>query len=212
VLTRYINFSLFQLPYARPLTAQVPGEIVMESGKGALVFAHERQGVRYLALGFDPLPYLGRGNLPMSIFTLNLLDWFFENSGAQSQATGEPIPLGTSRGDDVIVTPKAQKIPLSSGQNYFSGTYFQGIYQLSRGRDRQIFSRNLGDAAESDLRSPAPIEIQGSAANGAGASVLFSFWPYLMLASLALLIIEWFVNPRRRTVALGRKPARMAWR
>ena len=212
VLTRYINFSLFQLPYARPLTAQVPGEIVMETGKGALVFAHERQGVRYLVLGFDPLPYLGRGNLPMSIFTLNLLDWFFENSGAQSQATGEPIPLGISRGDDVIVTPRAQKIPLTSGQNYFSGTYFQGIYQLSRGRDRQIFSRNLGDAAESDLRSPAPIEIQGSASNGAGASVLFSFWPYLMLASLALLIIEWFVNPRRRTVALGRKTARMAWR
>ena len=88
----------------------------METGKGPLVFAHERQGVRYLALGFDPLPYLGRDNLPMSIFTLNLLDWFFESSGGKSQATGEPIPLGTSRSDDVIVTPRAQKIPLSRAE------------------------------------------------------------------------------------------------
>jgi len=27
-------------------------------------------------------------------------------------------------------------------------------------------------------------------------SVLFSFWPYLLIASLVLLLIEWFVNPR----------------
>ncbi|MGH7875601.1 MAG: BatA domain-containing protein [Candidatus Binatia bacterium] len=209
VLTRYINFSLLHLPYARLLTPQVPGQIVMETNKGALVFAHERQGVRYLTLGFDPLPYLGRSNLPMSIFTLNLLDWFFAGSGTQTQATGEPIPLGTSRGDDVVVTPKAQKIALPAGQNYFSGTYFQGIYQVTRGRDRQIFSRNLQDAAESDLRSPAPIEIQGSALNGAGASVLFLFWPYLLLAALALLIIEWFINPHRRTITFGRKSPRM---
>ena len=134
----------------------------METNKGALVFAHERQGVRYLTLGFDPLPYLGRSNLPMSIFTLNLLDWFFASSGAQTQATGEPIPLGTSRGDDVVVTPKAQKIALPGGQNYFSGTYFQGIYQVTRGRDRQIFSRNLQDAASPTcaLRRPLRFRVQ----------------------------------------------------
>ncbi len=209
VLTRYINFSLLHLPYARPLAPQVPGQVVMETTKGALVLAHEVQGIRYLTLGFDPLPYLGRSNLPMSIFTLNLLDWFFASSGAQTQATGEPIPLGTSRGGEVVVTPKAQQIALSGRQNYFSGTYFQGIYQVSRGRDRQIFSRNLHDAGESDLRSPAPIEIQGSALNGAGASMLFSFWPYLLLAALALLIIEWFINPRRRILTFRRKSARI---
>jgi hypothetical protein len=26
--------------------------------------------------------------------------------------------------------------------------------------------------------------------------VLFSFWPYLVLASLLLLLAEWFINPR----------------
>ncbi|HVO96239.1 MAG TPA: BatA domain-containing protein [Terriglobales bacterium] len=211
-LTRYINFSLFQLPYARPLIPQVPGETVMETGRGALVFAHERQGVRYLALGFDPLPYLGRSNLPMSIFTLNVFDWFFDNSSAQSQTTGEPIPLGTARANDFLVTPKGHNIALPNTQHYFSSTFFQGIYQVSRGSDRQVFARNLQNSGESDLRSPAPIEIQGQAGGGGSASVLFSFWPYLMLASVVLLLFEWFVNPRMRIRAAARHPARMAGR
>lgn len=213
VLTRYINFSLFRPPYARPLTPQTAGEVVIETTNGALVIAHERHGARYLTLGFDPLPYLGRGNLPMSIFTLNFLDWFFEGAGAAGQATGEPVPLGTAQPGDLLVTPKEQKIALTAGRNYFAGTYHQGIYQLiSRSRGAQLFARNLDDAHESNLRSPAPIELKGASASGASTSVLFSFWPYLLIVSLLLLLLEWFINPRPKSMALWRRPGRIAWK
>jgi len=195
VLTRYVNFSLFRPTYARPLKPQTAGENIIESSNGPLAFAVERQGVRYLTLGFDPLPYLGRENLPMSIFTLNFLDWFFA-SGLGSQATGEPIALGAIRPGDLITTPKGEKLSLKVGYDYFSGTFHQGIYQRSRGYERELMARNLRDTNESDLRAPAPIELRGGAASTAGTSALFSFWPYLLLASLVLLLIEWFVNPR----------------
>ena len=47
-LTRYINFSLFRPTYARPLKPQTTGDIVIESPAGALAFALERKGFRYL--------------------------------------------------------------------------------------------------------------------------------------------------------------------
>jgi hypothetical protein len=195
-LTRYINFSLFRPTYARPLKPQSTGDVVIESPNGALAFATERQGVRYLTLGFDPLPFLGRENLPMSIFTLNFIDWFFESGGSSGQATGEPIRLGSVQSGDVLSTPAGGQVSLKPESGYFSATFYQGIYQRSRGGRSELYARNLQDTNESDLRTSAPIELRGAAPNSSSASVLFSFWPYLLAASLLLLLIEWFISPR----------------
>jgi len=198
-LTRYVNFNLFRPSYARPLKPQSAGEIVVESSKGPLAFSVERQGLRYLTLGFDPFPYLGRDNLPMSIFTLNLLDWFFESQGEKGRATGTPIPLGKVRDGDRIVTPADKNIAVTPGANYFAGAFYQGIYQLRRDGEIERFARNLQDRSESDLRAPAPIELRSGAATSGETSVLFSFWPYLLTGSLLLLMLEWFLNPRMRS-------------
>jgi hypothetical protein len=205
-LTRYVNFSLFRPAYARPLMPQIVGEVVIESARGALAFASERQGVRYLSLGFDPLPYLGRENLPMSIFTLNFLDWFFE-SGRTSQATGAPILLGSIQAGDSLTTPKGERISLKTGYSHFSGTFHQGIYQRSRGAKREFSARNLQDTNESDLRAPLSIDLRGNSTPAAGSSVLISFWPYLLIAAVFLLFIEWFANPRTASLQLRRRTA-----
>jgi hypothetical protein len=196
VLTRYINFSLFRPSYARPLKPQTAGDVILESPGGALAFAVERQGARYLALGFDPLPYLGRENLPMSIFTLNFLDWFFERSASTTQATGEPIPLGSPKAGDFMIAPAGNRVALKAGSENFPETFQQGIYRRQRGRDITVYARNLTDTNESDLRAPAPIELRASSQGASGTSTLFTFWPHLLLASLLLFLIEWFVNPR----------------
>jgi hypothetical protein len=196
VLTRYVNFSLFRPTYARPLQPLSPGQAVIETAAGALAFAVERPATRYLILGFDPLPYLGRQNLPMSIFTLNFLDWFLESSGSRSQATGEPIPLNTVQSGDTLMTPTGEKIALESAFRSFAMTFHQGLYQRFRGGMDELYARNLDEPGESDLRTPAPIELRGEAAISGSVSVLHSFWPYLVLAALLLLLVEWFINPR----------------
>jgi Aerotolerance regulator N-terminal len=206
VLTRYINFSLLRPAYARPLKPKTAGDVVFESTAGALALAVQRPGIRYLILGFDPLPYLGRENLPMSIFTLNFLDWFFESGGSRSQATGEPIPLVAAQSGDVLTTPAGEKVSLKPGLAYFSSTFAQGIYQRNHAGTSELYARNLDDLGESDLRASTTIDLRGESKESGSASVLFSFWPYLLLASLVLLILEWFINPRRSRLPLRRRP------
>jgi hypothetical protein len=195
-LTRYVNFALFRPAYARPVRPQASGETIIGSPSGALAFASEQRGLRQMVLGFDPFPYLGRENLPMSVFTLNLLDWFFHGSGANGKATGEPLGFAAAQQENAVLTPSGDRIALRPGVNTFSGTFLQGIYQVNRGPHRELFAVNLENRNESDLREPTPIEVRDPTSARSGSSVLLSIWPYLLLIALVLLLIEWFANPR----------------
>ena len=146
----------------------------------------------------------------MSIFTLNFLDWFFENGSGRGSASGEPLALGVARQGGLLTTPRGEKISLDPGADYFAGTFRQGIYQLRRSGENQLFAVNLQDAGESDLRAPAPIAIKGGNRGNGGAAALLSYWPYLLLASLLLLIIEWFVFPRMAPLRARLRSGRMA--
>ena len=142
----------------------------------------------------------------MSIFTLNFLDWFFESGGSRSQATGEPIPLIAAQSGDFLTTPAGEKVALKPGLGYFSSTFSQGIYQRNHAGTSELYARNLDDLGESDLRASTTIDLRGESKESGSASVLFSFWPYLLIASLVLLIVEWFINPRRSGLPLRRRP------
>lgn len=195
-LTRYVNFALLRPPFARPLRPRVSGETVIESSAGPLVFATAQRGVRQVALGFDIFPYLGRENLPVSVFTLNLLDWFFHGSGTEGRATGTPLSFSPAQQGNFLLTSRGDKLTLRPGTNSFPATYWQGIYQVDRGAQRALFAVNLKNTNESDLRQPTPIELRDIASAGTKMSALFSIWPYLLVTSLLLLLVEWFVNPR----------------
>ena len=199
-LTRYVNFSLFRPRYARALSPRAPGERIISSRAGPLVYATTKHGINYLVLGFDPFPYLGQENLPMSIFTVNVVDWFFTFSGAPGKATGEPIPVSAARAGDRIITPAGERISLRPGASVFPATLYQGIYQVIRDNEEQLIAVNLRDIEESDLRQPAPVGMSGESDNKTGTSVLLPFWPYFLLAALSLLLLEWFI---RRGMALG---------
>jgi hypothetical protein len=195
-LTRYVNFALFRPPFSRPLRPRVSGETIIESDAGTLVFAAEQHRLRQVVLGFDIFPYLGRENLPVSVFTLNLLDWFFQASAAQSRVTGAPLTFGAAQQGSLLLTPSGDKITLNPGANNFAATYWQGLYQVDRGAQRDLFAVNLNNTNESDLRQPSSIELGESSSTGSKVSTLFPIWPYLLLTSLCLLLVEWFVNPR----------------
>jgi Ca-activated chloride channel homolog len=202
-LTRYVNFALFRPAFSRPLKPQVSGDAIIESSSGPLAFATERRGVRQLVLGFDPFPYLGRENLPISVFTLNLLDWFFQGSGAEGRVTGQPLTFAAAQQGNFLLTPRGDKVPLKPGSNGFVATFFQGIYQIDRGASKELYAVNLDNRNESDLREPTPIELRDVSSAGDKLSALFSIWPYLLLIALLLLFIEWFVRARPVRTAFG---------
>ncbi len=194
-LTRYINFALFRPAYARPLRAFSFGDAVIQCPEGALAIAVERREFRYLVLGFDPFPYLGRENLPISIFTLNVLQWFNEGIGTASSATGKPLNLEIQPEGAVLLTPKGEKFPLKSTPTPFPQTYFQGIYEVVTGGEREFRAVNLDDSKESDLIHTATINLGEKSGGSSVGSSLFSLWPYLLVLSLFLLLLEWYFNP-----------------
>lgn len=194
-LTRYINFALFRPTYARTLKPLSFGDAVIQSPEGAIAVAVEHQGSRYLVLGFDPFPYLGQANLPVSIFTLNLLEWFYQGLSGSSIATGEPLRLPAWSKGGILVNPKGEKFPLDREQGLFSRTFFQGFYEVDRGEAKEILAVNLQDVKESDLSGLAPIQLNEEPAVSGGRSFLFSLWPYFLLLAILLLLLEWFLNP-----------------
>jgi hypothetical protein len=207
-LNRYLNLALFRPTYARPITPLTAGEAIIETVQGPLAFAIEHNRNRHLVLGFDPFPYLGRENLPMSIFTLNLLDWF-TSAGGQGRATGEPVALGAAQQESILTTPHGEKHVVKPGSSSFAYTFYHGIYQLTRGGERQMLAINYQSANESDLRDSKPIELKPTENAINNGSTLFSFWPYLVMASLLLFIMEWFFVPpvdRRRLPAAAPRP------
>jgi hypothetical protein len=146
----------------------------------------------------------------MSIFTLNLLDWFTSASGGKGRATGEPVALAAAQQESsILTTPQGQKHVLKPGSSSFANTFRQGVYQLARGGERQMLAINYQSATESDLRDSKPIELKPAENGSTSGSTLFSFWPYLLTASLLLMIIEWFFVPptdRRRLPMTAPRP------
>jgi Ca-activated chloride channel family protein len=207
-LNRYLNLALFRPAYARPLIPQTAAETIIETVQGPLALAMEHQGTRLLVLGFDPFPYLGRENLPMSIFTLNLLDWFVSAGSGRGRTTGEAIALGAAQQQSVLTTPRGEKQVAKPGSSSFTNTFYQGIYQLNRGGEGQLLAINYHSASESDLRDSKPIELQPTENAINSGSTLFFFWPYLIMASLLLFIIEWFFVPPADSRRLPAAPPR----
>jgi hypothetical protein len=185
-----VNFRLLNLrsgqyfgvhPWMRP---------VIDGASGALMLAANRQGHRFIATGFNPLPYLGRANLPMSILTLNMLGYLagFGAQGADLR-TGQPwiIPAGVKE----IVLPSGRKETVHPGQ-LFSSVTIQGIYALI-GADgsKTLRAVNLADLATSDLENAPPLKIEGAlSAQSEPAVVRTSLTPYLLAAVMLLLVLE----------------------
>ncbi len=54
---------------------------------------------------------------------------------------------------------------------------------------------NLRDVKESDLSNPVPIYLREQPEASESRSLFFSLWPYLLMLSILLLVLEWFLNP-----------------
>ncbi|MBV8362422.1 MAG: BatA domain-containing protein [Deltaproteobacteria bacterium] len=185
-----VNFHLLNLrsgqyfgihPWMRP---------VIDGAGGALMLAGNRQGYRFIATGFNPLPYLGRANLPMSILTLNMLG-YLAGFGAQGTdlRTGQPwiIPAGVNE----IVLPSGRREMVHPSEP-FSSVTVQGIYTLI-GADgsKMLRAVNLADLATSDLENATPLKIERASATPSEQVVVrTSLTPYLLAAIMVLLVLE----------------------
>jgi hypothetical protein len=221
---RWVSLTDVNMSRSSAFTLQ-PGDRPLASMfKQALVVAREestRAGLRRsLALGFD----LRQSDLPLRVafplLLMNTLDWFAgevdEDLGSRRTGQIWRIPLSrvssgagaSSRAllssanlllpdGELLTTPVSEGYALHYGQRV-------GFYELSRPDGvPQRFAGNLSDPTESaallrgELRAGNATLRPPEAGERALRRVL---WPYLLLAVLFLLALEWWSYHRRWTV------------
>jgi Aerotolerance regulator N-terminal/von Willebrand factor type A domain len=199
-LTDSVNFRLLNLRAGEYLGQHPWLQPVASGSGGGLILAGDRAGHRFVALGFNPFPYLGKRNLPMSVLTLNCLS-YLGGFGAETTGyhTGEPwsVPAGVT----AIVLPNGRRLAVTPG-TLFTDVKQQGLYQLisSEGASTQR-AINLADLRESDLENAPPLKLEAPPGGAAVATVAPRREPLadkLIIAILALAMIEALLAYRRR--------------
>ena len=198
-LTDSVNFRLLNLHGGEYLGQHPWLQAIVTGSGGALMLAGERSGHRIVALGFNPFPYLGRQNLPMSVLTLNSLS-YLAGFGAETAGYHTDDPWIVPAGVDAIVPPNGHKIKVTPGM-LFTGANFQGLYQLiASDGAKSIRAVNLANLHASDLENTPSMKIEASG-SGAIAEVAPRHAPItgdFILAIVALVILEGLIAYRRR--------------
>lgn len=197
-LTDGVNFRLLNLRSGEYLTQHPWLQTTVSGSGGGLILNGQREGHRMVATGFNPFPYLGKRNLPMSVLTLNMLGYlagFGGHSGGFH--TGEPwtIPAGVTS----VTLPSGRQVTVEPS-TVFSAADAQGIYYLNSAHSRTARAVNLEDLTTSDLETIAPITVSGGTAGNAPSSAIVHapLTPYILAAILFLIILESILVYRRR--------------
>jgi len=191
-LTSYVTFSLLTPVYAQAFLPVGWCKPVISTTVGPLVLAGERNGRRYAAVGFDILPYLGKQNLPVSILTLNLLGWLAEYAGQPVDVkTGSSLPVQNETAK--VYQPNGEVLSSIDGAVVLTN---QGVYTLSDNGVTRRVAVNLTDPEESELGRPLRLAPLVSPAPLTPETIGWPLWPWILLAVLLLLLLEWWFATR----------------
>jgi len=172
---------------------------VIAGDGGALMLKGERGGHRFVATVFNPFPYLGKRNLPMSVLTLNAISYLAGLGGSSIEnRTGQPwlVPAGV----ESVILPSGEKIAAKPG-TLFTQVSEQGIYEMiGPGAARTPRAVNLDDLTVSDLASTPALKIESASPASSPAPVMekSSLSDYLLAALIALIALEAIIVYRRR--------------
>ena len=198
-LTDSVNFRLLSLRGGEYFgTHPWMSEVIAGDG-GALMLKGERGGHRFVATGFNPFPYLGKRNLPMSVLTLNAISYLAGLGGSSIEnRTGQPwlVPAGV----ESVILPSGKKIASKPG-TLFTEVSEQGVYEMiGPGTARTPRAVNLDDLTVSDLASTPALKIESASAGSSPAPVMekSSLSDYLLAALIALIALEAVIVYRRR--------------
>ena len=198
-LTDSVNFRLLNLSQGEFLGVHPWMAAVVSGQAGGLLLRGERGGHRYIATGFNPFPYLGRRNLPMSVLTLNVLSYLAGLGSASSgYHTGQPwlVPAGV----ETVRLPSGKKVKAVPG-TLFTDVAAQGIYELS-GPNIPAAPRavNLDNLAVSDFQSTPQLKVEARSSDL--STRMFtekaSMSAWVLIAILVLGALEAMVVYRRR--------------
>ncbi len=216
-LTQLIDLGNVKFVEGTPLKPPMGATVLIESNVGVLMAIAPRDGFEDAVLGVEIEGSNAEGRyrntdwplrLSFPVFTMNVLKYF---SGSQEEASLGSVPPGrtvvlksVSQGDRITVrTPAGKQVEVERGKLNafpFSATERPGVYEVEEAKKvSQRFAVNLFDSAESDIRprlllNLGAVEVKGQTTwEGARREA----WKLLVLAALAVLMLEWYIYNRR---------------
>lgn len=207
-LVRYTALGDINIARAHILKGNKDDKVVGASFKGPLLLQGSRDGVKFVALGFDPR----ESDFPMRIswplFVLNTINDFVEEDTGYiaSFTTGSvfSIPAPAAERVATILQPggASATVPIKDGRARILGQ-LAGFYTMSTPGASSMFAANLSDPAESAIEPRKKLVVSGreaGAVSGFQIGVRSELWIYLLAAVLILTSIEWLTYHRRLTV------------
>jgi len=180
----------------------------------AIMVAGQRNGYKFVALGFD----LRESDFPLRIawplVLLNSINWFMDEDAKylSSFRTGDvwrvPVASVTTQAKLKMPDGATELLPVHEGRAVYLGER-AGFYELTvdDASGAQVgatsFAANLLDIDESSITPADELVVDGKAAGEVGGfqiGVRREIWIYLLLAAAILTALEWATYHRRLTV------------
>lgn len=227
-LMRFVDLSGTHIGSASRILLPGWARVLARTGDGdPLVVAGETGGRRVVGVAFD----LHQSDLPLQVafpvMLTNFVEWLQPGTSVDAPPSlrpGDPITIrAIPQADEVAITApsggsaEGKRTSMQAGpQVSFAGTEQLGVYtvqQSAKGKplgDPERFAVNLFSREESDVTPHPELAFTGTgdqAATGPAERPL-EIWPWVLLASIALLAVEWWLY-NRAGVARRRVPGRL---
>ena len=194
---------------------------LIESTFGSIMSIGPRQGFEDMVIGFSIVKYMGPGKAELvtdwfkhpsfPVFVHNLIVYMGRvrrGSRLENVRPGDLVKLRSDRRADEIEIRKPTGGPPTTirqgaDQQYLFGeTDEVGVYTVSESPEKnvdQMFSVNLFDSRESDIRVRDKLEIGFEEVEGDTKlhPARREYWPFLVIAAIGILVLEWIVFNRR---------------
>ncbi len=195
-----VNFHKISILKAWPPIGNPQIKELVSGGNTGLLYTHNSKYLKFIYLPFD----LTDSDLPLQssfpILIKNSINWLSANSNRKEIIqfqTGDSVITGTASTkyeDSLITDPEGGKITISD--NVFSDTIKTGLYKFEYGMNSFFGSVNLIDNDESNISSRFPEVTENDKEEKTG-EYKFPIISLLLLLSLILLTIEWFIQENK---------------
>ena len=222
-LLRFVDLSQTHIGSAQKIITPAWARVLARTTEGdPLIIAGETGGRRVVAVAFD----VHQTDLPLQvafpILITNLVDWLQPSTSVDAPTTagaGDPISIRPMPDADqiVVTSPSGARTTVRpSGQQVsFAGTDELGVYSVQQSAggeplgDPERFAVNLFNREESNIAPHPDLAFAGTETSAtpanSNAQRPAEIWPWVLLASLLLLSLEWWFYNRAGRIRLPRK-------
>ena len=183
---------------------------LMYSTNGPVAIYGQLAQRRYVALGFEILPFEGKANPFLSILTLDLVKWLSNKDNEQDSSNLLKISANKAKEANILdsIVPDLRSATITPNGDFVSLTS-PGLVEVISQNGSNTYALNFFSASESNLLEPGFVSLPKVKAEESNSSSKgLALEVYLIILALAVLMLDSFIflykrsDTKRRSNAL----------